>query len=207
MGQCKQYNYSKLLPNTNEPDMDTVDQPAEGDILLENNEIKEIVAKLPDKSLYAPETAQAITTYLQIIDESVSTEEILNDKEITSMIQADENKESIRQEIDEDEVPDPPVTATEVFNAMQTVITMKNRKFQSSHFYDSHSQDTYPQDLYFQDSYSQDPYSQDSYSQDSYSQSPHFQDSDLQEPDSQESDSQESDSQELYPQDSYSQDS
>ncbi|CAG8746351.1 12759_t:CDS:1, partial [Gigaspora rosea] len=88
--------------------MDTIDQPAKGDILLKNNKIEEIVAKLPDESSYAPETAQAITTYLQIIDESVSTEEILNNEEIISMIQADENEESIGQEIDEDEVPDPP---------------------------------------------------------------------------------------------------
>ncbi|CAG8712151.1 43343_t:CDS:2, partial [Gigaspora margarita] len=74
------------------PDMDTVDQLAKGKILLENNEIKKIVANLPDENLYAPETAQAITTYLQIVDESVATEEILDDKEIISMVQANKNK-------------------------------------------------------------------------------------------------------------------
>ncbi|CAG8661162.1 26969_t:CDS:2, partial [Gigaspora margarita] len=65
--------------------MDTVDQP-ESDILLENNEIEEIVAKLPDESSYVPETAQVITTYLQVIDEPVATEEILDDKGIVFMV-------------------------------------------------------------------------------------------------------------------------
>ncbi|CAG8582334.1 14619_t:CDS:2, partial [Dentiscutata heterogama] len=119
------WNKTRILPNTNEPDMDTVDQP-ESDILLENNEIEEIVAKLLDESSYAPETAQIITTYLQVIDEPVATEEILDDEGIISMVQADENEESVSQEIEgEDEVPDPPVTAAEVFNAMQTVIRYK----------------------------------------------------------------------------------
>ncbi|CAG8733153.1 43548_t:CDS:2, partial [Gigaspora margarita] len=133
-----EYTLKQFKSNANMeklPDMDTIDQPAEGDILLENNEIEEIVAKLPDESSYAPEKAQAITIYLQIIDESVSTEEILNDKEIISMIQADENEESIRQEIDEDEVPDPLVTATEVFNAMQTVIRYKEQEISESNLF------------------------------------------------------------------------
>ncbi|CAG8853090.1 4004_t:CDS:2, partial [Gigaspora margarita] len=190
-------------------------QPAKGDILLENNEIEEIVAKLPDEK------------------------EILNDKEIISMVQADENEELVRQEIDdEDEVPDPPVTAAEAFNAMQTIIhyeeqeiselnlslkelgflrnllkeykcvyekSKKQKKitsffnFQGSHSYDSYLQDTYLQDLYFQDSYSQDSYPQDLYSQgsyfqDSYPQDLYSQDSYSQNLYSQESDLQESDS-------------
>ncbi|CAG8799101.1 9648_t:CDS:1, partial [Cetraspora pellucida] len=61
-------NKTRILLNTNEPDMNTVDQ-LESDILLENNEIEEIVAKLPDESSYMSETAQIITTYLQVIDE------------------------------------------------------------------------------------------------------------------------------------------
>ncbi|CAG8701858.1 14744_t:CDS:1, partial [Dentiscutata heterogama] len=92
--------------------MDNVDQP-ESDILLENNEIKEIVAKLPDKSLYAPEIAQVITTYLQVINEPVATKEILDNERIISIVQADKNEESVSQEInDEGEVSDLPITAT-----------------------------------------------------------------------------------------------
>ncbi|KAF0521881.1 hypothetical protein F8M41_015660 [Gigaspora margarita] len=86
--------------------MDTVDQTVEGEILLENNKIEKIVANLLDKSLYMPKIAQAITTYLQIIDKSVATEEILDDKEIISMVQADKNEKLIRQEIDKDEISD-----------------------------------------------------------------------------------------------------
>ncbi|CAG8792315.1 41970_t:CDS:1, partial [Gigaspora margarita] len=86
--------------------MDTVDQPVEGEILLENNKIEKIVANLLDKSLYMPKTAQAITTYLKTINKSVATEEILDDKEIISIVQADKNKKLIRQEIDKDEIFD-----------------------------------------------------------------------------------------------------
>ncbi|CAG8748943.1 413_t:CDS:2, partial [Dentiscutata erythropus] len=161
-------------------DLDSVNQLAEGKILLENNEIEEIVANLPDVSLYAPETAQAITTYLQIIDESVATEEILNDDEIISMLQADENEESTRQEIDKNEVPNSSVTAAESNIFLKELGFLRNLLKEYKQYI--------PQDLYFQDS----SYSQDSYSQDPYSQGPHFQDLDLQKSDSQELDSQES---------------
>ncbi|CAG8798322.1 22986_t:CDS:2 [Gigaspora margarita] len=190
------------------PDMDTVDQPAKGEILLENNEIEEIVANLPDESSYAPETAQAITTYLQVINESVATEEILDDEEINSIVQVNENGKSIGQEIDEDKVPDLLVIAAEVFNAMQTVIHYKEQEISELNF--SLEELEFLKNLLKEykyiykklkkqkkitNSYSQDPYSQDSYFQDSYSRGPYFQDSDLQKSDFQESDSQESDSQ------------
>ncbi|KAF0468365.1 hypothetical protein F8M41_025822 [Gigaspora margarita] len=141
--------------------MDTVDQPAKGKILLENNKIEEIVANLPDKSSYAPETAQAITTYLQIIDESVATEEILDDEETIFMVQADENEKSIRQEINEYE---------DIY-------------LQDLYFQNSYSQDPYSQNSYFQDSYPQDPHFQDSDYKNRFSES------DSQESDFQESDS------------------
>ncbi|CAG8796454.1 27727_t:CDS:2, partial [Gigaspora margarita] len=209
---------TKILLNTNEPDMDIVDQPAEGDILLENNKIEEIVAKLPDESSYVPETAQAITTYLQIIDEPVFTEKILNNKKIIFIVQADENKESVRQEIDDEdkEISESNFSIKELGflkNLLKEYkhIYEKSKKqkkitsffnFQDSHSYDSYPQDTYSQDLYFQDSYSQDSYpqdlySQDSYFQDSYSQNLYSQNLYFQNLYSQESDLQESDSQEL----------
>ncbi|CAG8555365.1 1841_t:CDS:2, partial [Cetraspora pellucida] len=72
------------------------DNPVEDDFLLENDEIEEIVAKLPDESSYVSETAHATITYLQLIDEPAATEEIFNDKEIISMVQADENEESVK---------------------------------------------------------------------------------------------------------------
>ncbi|CAG8550046.1 25051_t:CDS:2 [Cetraspora pellucida] len=105
-----------------DPDINTIDQSAENDFLLENNEIEEIVAKLSDKSSYMPETAHTTITYLQLINEPAATEEILNDEKIISIIQADENEKLVEQEIDKDEVPDLPVIAAEVFNAMQIVI-------------------------------------------------------------------------------------
>ncbi|CAG8600061.1 5802_t:CDS:2, partial [Cetraspora pellucida] len=105
-------------------------QDTESDTLLENKKIEEIVAKLLDESSYAPETTQAITTYLQVIDEPTVTEDILDDDRIVAIIQAEENKELIRQEFedDDDEVPDPSVTATEVYNAIKTVICYKKQK-------------------------------------------------------------------------------
>ncbi|CAG8710533.1 4246_t:CDS:1, partial [Dentiscutata erythropus] len=107
-----------------ELDVNTVDQYAEGNVLLENNEIEKIIAKLLDESSYTPETAQTIAIYLQIIEESVATEEILDDNVIIFIVlQADENEESVGQKIkDKNEVSDLSVTAAKVFNAMQTVI-------------------------------------------------------------------------------------
>ncbi|CAG8833838.1 1413_t:CDS:1, partial [Gigaspora margarita] len=71
---------------------------------------------------------QAITTYLQIINKSVAIKEILNCEEIISIVQANKNKEPIRQEIDEDKVSDLPIIATKVFNTMQTVICYEKQK-------------------------------------------------------------------------------
>ncbi|CAG8789031.1 6822_t:CDS:2, partial [Gigaspora rosea] len=214
------WNKTRILPNTNEPDMDTVDQP-ESDILLENNEIEEIVAKLPDESLYAPETAQVITTYLQVIDEPVATEEILDDEGIISMVQADENEESVSQEIeDEDEVPDPPVTAAEVFNAMQTVIRYEEQENSESNlsleelgflrnllkeykrvYEKSKKQKKITSFFNFQGSHSYDSHP-DLYFQDLYSQDPYPQDSYSQDSYSQGPYSQDSYSQNLYSQES-----
>ncbi|CAG8533221.1 6993_t:CDS:2 [Cetraspora pellucida] len=118
----------RIFSNANESDMNTINQ-LKSNILLKNYEIEEIVVKLPDESSYAPETAQAITTYLQVIDEPVATEEILDDEVIISIVQADENEESISQKInEEDKVPDPSVTPAKVFNAMQTVICYEKQK-------------------------------------------------------------------------------
>ncbi|CAG8666788.1 14370_t:CDS:2, partial [Racocetra fulgida] len=110
--------------------LDTIDQYVESDTLLDNDEISEIITKLPDESLYAPETAQAVATYVQVVDEPIATEEIFNDEEIIATIQAKENeKGSTEQEIeDEDELPEPPVTAAEVYNAMQTVIRYEEQE-------------------------------------------------------------------------------
>ncbi|CAG8770289.1 2623_t:CDS:1, partial [Racocetra fulgida] len=97
-------------------------------ILLENNEIEEIISKLPNESQYASETAHAVATYIEVVDESIATEEVLNDEEIIAMVQAEENKEPIGEDEDEDRVPDPPVSAAEVCNAMQTVIHYKEQE-------------------------------------------------------------------------------
>ncbi|CAG8596109.1 1603_t:CDS:1, partial [Cetraspora pellucida] len=75
-----------------------MDQNTKSNTLLENEKIEEIVAKLPDESSYAPETTQAITTYLQVIDEPTVTKDILDDDRVVAMIQTEENKELIRQE-------------------------------------------------------------------------------------------------------------
>ncbi|CAG8722473.1 2382_t:CDS:2, partial [Dentiscutata heterogama] len=195
---------------------DNINQP-KSDILLENNEIKEIDTKLLDEK------------------------EILDDERIISMVQADENEESVSQEIeDKDEVPNLSVTAAKVFNAMQTVIRYKEQENLESnlslkelvflrnlfkeykHVYEKSifprfvfprplfSRFVFPRFIfprpYLQDSYSQDSYFQGSYFQDSYSQNLYSQESDLQESDLQKSDSQESDSQELCLQDLYFQD-
>ncbi|CAG8633991.1 16833_t:CDS:2, partial [Cetraspora pellucida] len=131
--------------------MNTVDQP-KSDILLENNKIKKIIAKLPDESLYAPETAQIITTYLQVIDESVVTEEILDDKEIISIVQADENKELKNSESN---------LSFEELGFLRNLL----KEYKYLYFQDPYTQDLYSQDLYSQDLYSQNLYFQDSYSQ------------------------------------------
>ncbi|CAG8721701.1 22400_t:CDS:2 [Cetraspora pellucida] len=76
--------------------INTVDQPVEDDFLLKNDNIEEIVAKLPDESSYVLETAHTTITYLQLIDEPAATEEILNNKEIIFIVQADKNEELVK---------------------------------------------------------------------------------------------------------------
>ncbi|CAG8519198.1 14875_t:CDS:2, partial [Cetraspora pellucida] len=221
----------KILPNTNEANVETTDQHTRSDALLENEEIEEIVARLPDESFYAPETAQAISTYLQIIDESIATEEVLDDKGIVSMLQAEENEELIGQkDEDKDEEPDPPVTAVEAYDAMQTIVRYEEQESLESNLsleelgflrkllreykcvYEKSKKQTKITSFFnFQDSrsYSQDSPFQDQYSQDqdSHFQDPYYQDTYSQDMYSQGSYSQDSDSQELYSQDSYVQDS
>ncbi|CAG8832482.1 43177_t:CDS:1 [Gigaspora margarita] len=75
-----------------------------------------------------PEIAHAIATYLEVVDEPIATDKILNDEEIITMVQAKENKEPIGEDEDEDRVPDLPVSAAEICNAMQTIIHYKEQK-------------------------------------------------------------------------------
>ncbi|CAG8815340.1 28440_t:CDS:2, partial [Gigaspora margarita] len=137
----------------------------------------------------------------------------------------DENEESVRQEIDdEDEVPDPPVIAAKAFNTIQTIIHYEEQEISESNLslkelgflrnllkeykriYEKSKkqkkitsffnfQGSYSYDSHPQDTYPQDLYFQDLYSQDSYPQDLYFQGSY----------SQDSYPQDLYSQDSYSQ--
>ncbi|CAG8834827.1 24189_t:CDS:1 [Racocetra persica] len=178
----------------NEPNMNTIDQLVKSDILLRNNKIEKIIAKLLDENSYVPKTAQVTIIYLQLIDKPAATEEILNNERIISMVQANKNEESVEQEIeDEDKVLNLPITAAEVFNAMQTVIRYEEQKNSESnlfleeleflknllkeykHIYEkSKKQQKITSFFNFQSSYSydsqpQDTYSRDLYFQDSYS--------------------------------------
>ncbi|CAG8626543.1 14454_t:CDS:2 [Gigaspora margarita] len=90
-------------------------QHIKSNILLENNEIEEIISKLPDESQYAPEIAHAVATYLEVVDEPIATKEVLNDKEIIATVQAKENKEPIGKDKDEDGVPNLLVSAAKDF--------------------------------------------------------------------------------------------
>ncbi|KAF0488208.1 hypothetical protein F8M41_022409 [Gigaspora margarita] len=96
------------------PKADNIKQHIESNILLENNEIEEIISKLSDESQYAPETAHAVATYLEVVDEPIATE-VLNNEEIIATVQAKENEEPIGEDKDENRVPDPPVSAAEDF--------------------------------------------------------------------------------------------
>ncbi|KAF0452395.1 CENP-b protein 1 [Gigaspora margarita] len=175
-----------ILPNIDEPEADNINQHIESNILLENNEIEEIISKLPDESQYAPETAHAVATYLEIVDEPIATEEVLNDEEIIATVQAEKNKEPIGKDEDEDGEPDPPVSAAKVCNAMQTVIHYEEQENSESnltlvelgflrkllkkykHIYEKSKKQTRitsffdSQDLYLHNS--SDPYPQESYS-------------------------------------------
>ncbi|KAF0523218.1 hypothetical protein F8M41_015443 [Gigaspora margarita] len=105
-----------------EPEADNINQHIESNILLKNNEIEKIISKLPDESQYAPETAHALATYLEVVDEPIATDEILNDEKIIATVQAEENEEPIGEDENEDGVPDLPISAAEICNMMQTII-------------------------------------------------------------------------------------
>ncbi|CAG8740952.1 32644_t:CDS:1, partial [Racocetra persica] len=121
---------TKILSNTNESEIDTIVQYIENDILLDNNEIKKVITKLSYKNMYIPKIAQAIAIYVQVVNDSIATEEILNDKKIIAIVQGEENEEEpTKQEIkNKDEIFDPPVTAAKVYNIMQTVICYEEQE-------------------------------------------------------------------------------
>ncbi|CAG8609799.1 3798_t:CDS:1, partial [Racocetra fulgida] len=222
------WNKTKILSNTSKANADTTNQHTKNDTLLENKEIEEIVAKLPDKSFYALKTIQAIQTYLQVINKPITMEEVLDNERIISILQAEENEELIGQkDEDEDEVPNSLVAAAEAYDAMQTIICYEEQESSKSNLSleeleflrkllkeykciheKSKKQTKITSFFNFQDlySYSQDSSlqglsSQDPYSQDLYSQDPYSQDLY-----SQDLYSQDSYSQDLYSQDSNSQD-
>ncbi|CAG8775166.1 1838_t:CDS:1, partial [Racocetra persica] len=91
----------------------TVDQYIENNILLDNNEIEKIITKLPYKNIYASEPAQTIAIYIQVVNDSIVTEEILNDEKIITTVQGEKNKKELtKQEIEnKDETSDLPVIA------------------------------------------------------------------------------------------------
>ncbi|CAG8631829.1 5441_t:CDS:2 [Racocetra fulgida] len=70
-------NSSGILLNANESEMDAIDESAENDTLLDNDEIEEIIAKLPDENPYMPETSQTVATYIQVVDKLIAMEEVL----------------------------------------------------------------------------------------------------------------------------------
>ncbi|CAG8682506.1 15464_t:CDS:2, partial [Dentiscutata erythropus] len=176
------WNKTKILPNTNEANVETTDQHTRSDALLENEEIEEIVARLPDESFYAPETAQAISTYLQIIDESIATEEVLDDKGIT--IVRYEEQESSESNLSLEELG----FLRKLLREYKRVYEKSKKQTKITSFFNFQDSRSYSQDSPFQDQYSQDqdshfqdPYYQDTYSQDMYSQGSYSQDSDSQE--------------------------
>ncbi|CAG8488622.1 5005_t:CDS:2 [Cetraspora pellucida] len=107
--------------NVSKIEMKITNQESEDDFL--DNEVAEIIVDLSSSdNPEAFKIAQSIERYIQIIDKPVVIEEMLNDEEIITMIQAEENEQE--QESDDDnEEPSPSlVTAKEIYNAIQTVL-------------------------------------------------------------------------------------
>ncbi|CAG8797511.1 10650_t:CDS:1, partial [Dentiscutata erythropus] len=116
---------TEILLNTNESEIDIVDQHVENDIMLDNEEIETIIFNLPNESLYTAKTTWAMLTYIQAINKPIATEEILDDEEIIFMIQTKKNDISTGQAIEEDdkdEAPELLVIVAEVYSAIQTIV-------------------------------------------------------------------------------------
>ncbi|CAG8714417.1 17761_t:CDS:1, partial [Racocetra fulgida] len=73
-------------------------QYIKNNVLLNNDEIEEIITKLPNESLYAPEMAKAVAIYIQVVDKPIATEEILNDEEIIATVQAEKMRKNYQTE-------------------------------------------------------------------------------------------------------------
>ncbi|KAF0534973.1 hypothetical protein F8M41_009765 [Gigaspora margarita] len=81
------------------------------DDFLDDEIAKIIVDLLSNDVSEASNIAQTIERYIQIVDEPVATEKMLYDKEIITIVQAEENK----QKSNDDEKPPPsPVIAKEL---------------------------------------------------------------------------------------------
>ncbi|CAG8806011.1 36319_t:CDS:2, partial [Gigaspora margarita] len=99
-------------------EMEFANQESEDDFL--DDKVAEIIVDLSSSDdPKASNIAQIMERYIQIVDKPVATEEILNDEEIITMVQAEENE----QESDDDKEPSPPpVIAKKVYSAIQTVL-------------------------------------------------------------------------------------
>ncbi|CAG8476913.1 5649_t:CDS:2 [Cetraspora pellucida] len=109
-----------ILSNASKVEIEFEYQESENN--LDDDEIAEIITDLSSSNdPEASQIAQAMKKYVQTVDESIATEELLEDEEIIAMVQAEENNQ--QQESDDDE--EPPllsVTTKEVYNAIQTVL-------------------------------------------------------------------------------------
>ncbi|CAG8854237.1 41936_t:CDS:1, partial [Gigaspora margarita] len=101
-----------------EKEMEITNQESEDDFL--DDEVAEIIVDLSlSDDPEASNIAQTIERYVQIVNEPIAIEGMLDDKEIITMVQAEENE----QESDDDEKPPSfPITAKEVYSAIQTVL-------------------------------------------------------------------------------------
>jgi hypothetical protein len=111
-----------ILPRAPDSEIATASQYLESDIEIDNNEIATIIANLPSNDdPNALEVTLAMERYIQTIDEPVITEDILSDQDIVAMVRSEEIEDN-EQESEDEALPPPLVTVTEVYNAMQTVL-------------------------------------------------------------------------------------
>ncbi|CAG8846183.1 20698_t:CDS:2, partial [Gigaspora margarita] len=103
-----------------EVEMEITNQESKSDFL--DDEVAEIIIDLSSSDdPKASNIAQIMERYVQIVEEPVAMEGMLNDKEIITIVQANENEQE--QESDDDKEPSsPPVIAKEVYNAIQTIL-------------------------------------------------------------------------------------
>ncbi|CAG8636549.1 14565_t:CDS:1 [Dentiscutata erythropus] len=111
------------MPETSEPKESELDNKLQDETTNNNDDVSLLLEDLSaETSLVIQELSNNIEEYIQMIDQPVTTENILTDEEIIEIVMDEFCDNETDDNDDNEELPPPPITIMEAIEALKKVI-------------------------------------------------------------------------------------